>query len=576
MANPSVVIDIAAEYTGKKAFKQADTATTSLTKNVKKLAGAFGLAFGTQAVINFSKQAVKAFAQDEAAALRLNRAVENLGIGFANPGISKFISELERSAAIADDILRPAFQGLLTTTGSLTKSQELLNNAITISRASGIDLATVSQDLANGYVGITKGLKKYNTGLTTAELSSKSFAEVLGVLLTKSAGAADDYLGTTQYRMDSLAIATGNASEIIGGGLVNAFARVAGGTEASDAAKAIEDIATAVARTTETIGSMIGVIPTLIQNLKNLPKNIFGGFVGAQAGINVMPKPKPAAKAVVPAQIAQQKALAKLESDAAKRQKALLALQTKQSAAAKKAAADQAKLAKAESIFNMEQIEIEAALKGKISADEKLRLELQRAILNEDFDLANKLQKQLEASQKATAALQGQLADIKPAANPFATWIKSLDDISLALQKLYATSSGNIIPFVPKDTSKMTTDQFVNYVQETADAATAAATEALKTETYGANLAELLAAGSSSLAGYAAVVGARYDTNLGDLTDFIPSGGQTGFSAGNSVTVNVQGSVLDGNDFTKIVNEALLNSQRTGLTQATPGSVPAP
>ena len=230
-----------------KGFKQAETATTKLTRNLKNLAGAAGLAFGASAIVAYSKASVKAFAEDEAAALRLNRAVENLGIGFANPGIIQYIDNLERSAAIADDVLRPAFQNLLTTTGSLTESQKLLNDAITISRASVIDLATVSQDLANGYVGITKGLKKYNTGLTTAELSSKSFAEVLGVLLTRSAGAADDYLQTTQYRMDSLSIATGNASEILGGGLVNAFAAIGGGTEASDAAAAIESIATIMA-----------------------------------------------------------------------------------------------------------------------------------------------------------------------------------------------------------------------------------------------------------------------------------------------------------------------------------------
>jgi hypothetical protein len=359
MAN--IVIDVAAEFTGKKAFDQASKSTFSLEKNVKKLAKTFGLAFGTAAVVNFSKQAVKAFAEDEAAAIRLNRAVENLGIGFANPAITKYIAELERSAAIADDILRPAFQGLLTTTGSLTKSQELLNNAITISRASGIDLATVSQDLANGYVGITKGLKKYNTGLTTAELSSKSFAEVLGVLLTRSAGSATDYLGTTQFKMDALTIATGNASEIIGGGLVNAFARIGGGTEASDAAKAIEDIATAVAFTTEKIGGLIGVIPMLLKNLKNLPKDIFGGFAGAAAGRKLTPNPVAAPKKT-PVQISQEqqaKALAKLEADAIKRQKAILALQKKQSDTAKKAAADQAKLAKAESIFNLDQIQIE-------------------------------------------------------------------------------------------------------------------------------------------------------------------------------------------------------------------------
>ena len=121
--DPSVVINLAAEYTGNKAFKQADTAVGKLNSNVKKLAGTFGIAFGATALVQFSKTAVKAFAADEAAALRLNRAVENLGIGFANPAIADYIDKLETSAAIADDILRPAFQGFLTTTGSLTQSQ---------------------------------------------------------------------------------------------------------------------------------------------------------------------------------------------------------------------------------------------------------------------------------------------------------------------------------------------------------------------------------------------------------------------------------------------------------------------
>ena len=126
MAN--VVIDIASEFTGAKAFKQADTATDKLIKSTKRLAGAAGLAFGTAQVIAFGKASVKAFAEDEAAANRLSRAVENLGIGFANPAIADYIGNLEKSAAIADDVLRPAFQGLLTTTGSLTR---FINSSLT-------------------------------------------------------------------------------------------------------------------------------------------------------------------------------------------------------------------------------------------------------------------------------------------------------------------------------------------------------------------------------------------------------------------------------------------------------------
>ena len=358
-----VKIDIAAEFTGKKAFKQADTATQKLTSNVKKLAGAVGLAYGTSAIIAYGKASVKAFAADEAAARRLTTAVENLGIGFANPGIAEYIRNLEKSAAIADDVLRPAFQSLLTTTGSLTKSQELLNNAIQISRASGIDLATVSGDLAKGYVGVTRGLAKYNTGLTRAELQSKSFSDILSVMLARSAGSAEDYLSSTSYQMNVLSIATGNASEIIGGGLVDAFARIGGGTEASDAATAIETIATAIAKVTVATGAALGVIPNLIKNLKNLPSQIFMGFAGKQAGVTLSPAQKEEKKLTL-TQVQQQAALAKLEAAAVKRNKELLALKNKQVAADKnKLAIEKAQLAlgKGGNIFDMDAIQLAAA-----------------------------------------------------------------------------------------------------------------------------------------------------------------------------------------------------------------------
>lgn len=58
-------IDIAAEFTGKKAFKEADTAATRLNKSVKTLATSLGVAYGTRAVVNFGKAAVKAFAEDQ-------------------------------------------------------------------------------------------------------------------------------------------------------------------------------------------------------------------------------------------------------------------------------------------------------------------------------------------------------------------------------------------------------------------------------------------------------------------------------------------------------------------------------
>jgi hypothetical protein len=438
MAN--VVIDIAAEFTGNKAFKQADTATQKLTSNVKKLAGAVGLAYGTSAIIAYGKASVKAFAADEAAARRLTTAVENLGIGFANPQITEYIANLEKSAAIADDVLRPAFQGLLTTTGSLTQSQKLLNDAITISRASGVDLATVTEDLGKGYVGITRGLIKYNTGLTRAELTSKSFNEILGVILKRSAGAAEDYLGTTAYKFDVLSVASSNASEIIGGSLVDAFALVGGGTDAADAAYAIETIATALSKVVVQSGRTIGVIPTLIKNLKNLPKNIFAGFAGKQFGVNLNIPDKKEEQKLTLTEKKQQELLAKLEKDSLKREKERLALLNKQNTAKRlQGVIDKANLAlgKANDVFDMDKIQIAAALTSQAEqlgksttsaqqlqiANDTARLNVKRSINDLEDAIASKDEKaiinataKLNADLKSLDALTGQntkLADIK-------------------------------------------------------------------------------------------------------------------------------------------------------------------
>jgi hypothetical protein len=423
-----------------KGFKQADTALGKLNNNVKSLAKSFGVAYGTAQVIAYGKAAVKAFSEDEAAAKRLAGAVNNLGIGFANPAIADYIAKLEKSAAIADDVLRPAFQGLLTTTGSLTQSQKLLNDAITISRASGIDLATVTSDLAKGYVGITKGLSKYNTGLTKAELGSKSFAEILDVLLKRSAGAAEDYLGTTAYKFDVLSVASSNASEIIGGGLVDAFALLAGGTDAKDAATAIENIATAIANVERAIGRTVGAIPTLISNLKNLPKSIFGGFAGKAAGVNIQTTQKKEEVKLTVSQKRQQELLAKLEAAAVKRNRELLALKNKQLATDKlKAAIEKANaaLGKGQEIFDMDKIQIAAALTnqaeqlGKATtgaqilqiANDTARLKVKQDILALEDAIAAGDQKAIEAAtaklnadMKILGSLQGQsvkLLDIK-------------------------------------------------------------------------------------------------------------------------------------------------------------------
>jgi hypothetical protein len=445
MANTDLAIKIATtlDATG---LNKADKAVNKFNSTVGRLGRNLGLALGTTAIIAYGKASVKAFAADEAAAKRLSIAVDNLGLSLSQSRVTSFVKDLETSSAIADDVLRPAFQALLTTTGSLTKSQELLSNAIQISRASGIDLATVSEDLAKGFVGVTRGLRKYNTGLTQAELKSKSFNEILGIMLARSAGAAEEYLTTTSYKMEVLALAAGNAQETIGEGLVDALARIGGGTEASDAAKSIDNIANATSNLIKFLGSAIGLVNKFRKSYTNF---LAGGDVdtlmaGTQPTTNRSKSPAGTA-----ARTAQQR---QAEAAAAKRAQELAALTKKQVASSKALTAEQKKqtaLKKAGSIFDLEQIQIIAALKGNLSKEDELRLKAQLALLNGNEVVATALTKQILMAQDQTGNLYKLFLALPDARNPFAYLEGYLDMLAgkaasvLALQIPMAPVTGS-------------------------------------------------------------------------------------------------------------------------------------
>lgn len=470
----NVAINIAAEFTGKKAFDKAANSTKTLEQSASKLAKTFRRTFATAAVVAFGRASLKAFSEDEAAAQRLSTAVANLGYTFSQMQVTKFIADLEKTSGILDDQLRPAFQSLLTTTGSLTQSQKLLNDAIQISRGSGVELSQVASDLALAYVGNTKGLKKYYTGLTQAELKTKSFSDILAIMLKNSAGAADAYLGTTAYKMNVLSVAAANAKEKVGAGLVDAFAKMAGGNTAEDAAKAIDKIATAIVGVIDAIASVIGWFTKFYQKIDAFTKNfdpIFGDSINSKNRLKTGRSSSPAGTYK---RMQEQK---KAELDAIKRNKELKALEASKAAsaaAALKAKKDQAALdkaalalAKGEDVFNMDAIQIQAALTsqteqlGKATNQAQLLaiandtarlrvkkdiLELEKAIQEGDAEAATKAAEKLNTDLKTLGALQGQaikLADInKILASMMPKDLINIANLNIALEKIKQINSG--------------------------------------------------------------------------------------------------------------------------------------
>lgn len=462
--NVSINIDSKADLRG---FKQAESAASKLNKTVKGLAATLGVAYGTRAVVNFGKASVKAFTEDQKSAIKLTQAVKNLGLAFEQTKIDTFISNLEKSAGIADDVLRPAFQALLTTTGDVAKSQDLLKTAINVSRGSGEDLGTVVDDLSKSYIGITKGIEKYKLGLSRAQLKEMSFLDIQERLNKQFKGASAAYLASYAGKMELLTTAAGNAQEVIGGALINAIINLTGAGDVQGVVNKIDAIAASSEKAITRVGELG---QALYFSFSKLSYAEFLGFSTAgvdrfqkiieeqrrraqYAGANPFDvtnnsvtgyqKDKKAAADAKKAADLQ----AKLLKQSLDNQKALTAEQKKQAA-----------LKKAGTIFDMEQIQLVAALKGQLSEDDRKRAELQLAILNGNVDAATALSKEVLYAQDQTGKLYKYFLTIGDAniKNPFAfldQWIiefqKKLDSLKVPNFAAVAPTSGAVQNFIP-------------------------------------------------------------------------------------------------------------------------------
>jgi hypothetical protein len=497
-----VNIVIASEFAGRKAFKEADTATSRLTKQVSSLAKGYLGLFGIQKLARGAGAAARAFAEDDKAARVLGQTLNNLGLGFGDNAriVNNYISNLEKQTGVLDDELRPAMDRLLRATGDITKSQKLLGLALDISAGTGKSLTQVSQSLQKGFLGQTQALGRLGVGLSKAELTSSSFEEIqtrLAILFEGQASmAADTYIG----KMNKLAVATNNAKEIIGEGLFDALAATGGGGAGGfdTFTAAVEGASKAVAYLVKLVGTNLGILSLFLTGRPGSATDLILGRTPVQSAGGLTP------------QIAAELKKAAAEKASAKARAALTKTTKAQTAAIK----EQTALQKAGTLFDVEQTGIVAALKGKITDDERKRLELQLAILTGNSNEASKLAGQLAASQGLTKELVAFLKNLPDAKNPFTAWANYLDMIEAQVKRI--------------------------------------------------------AVGGTTGGGTAAVTGTTMSNGNGlfDPTDFLPAtpGGQlgAGFTPATTVVVNVAGSVVSEGELVDAVRNGLINSSLSG------------
>jgi hypothetical protein len=441
-------IPIISEFKGQNAFNKANKATSTLEKSTAKLGKALLAAFSVQKITQFGKAAAKAFIEDEKAASRLAQSVKNLGLAFEIPNLETFISQMANASGVTDDQLRPSLQRLLQTTGSVTKSTELLTQALDISRGSGVDYETVVNDLTMAYVGQTRGLRKYSLGLSQAELKTMSFADVQEKLTKQFSGANAQYLTTYAGKMGILSNAASEATENIGKGLVESLSLLGGdGNTIQPLADSMLEFSTEISNAITGIAVLINKIKAipgidfLVRNLGTttdlLPNTgiLKGAFkalsdLGKEAtpGMGGYPSSALGPGYIDPNDAARKKA----EAAAVKRAKELAALQKKTLDTQKK----QNALTRASKTLNLEAIGIEAALKGQISETDRLSLLLQKAILGQNVTLATQLSDQLEAAIKRQNDIRNSLLTTPEAPNPYRNWTLPQDLLNYTASSL--------------------------------------------------------------------------------------------------------------------------------------------
>jgi hypothetical protein len=335
-----------------------------------------------------------------------------------------------------------------------------MNVALDLAASRNADVASVASDLANAYVGNTKGLNQYRLGLTKAELAAMSFDEILEKIGSQTLGSADEAAKTLSGQLAILAEVSNQAKERIGGGLVQALGGLGGQNGAGGAAKNIENLSIKLTNAITGFGYLVQEVkiaqPILVGagiaiGLAWAPWLTAIGVAAVAIGAigNAMrksnpPQPMNTGKLFFPSggdggykeRLAAEK---KAEAAAAARAKKLEAL----AKASEKAQKDSLKLAKAKAVFDLQKIQIEAALKGKISEEDKIRLKLMKAIEDENITNVEKYQKALETAQTKTKELTELLTTVKTLelADPFGAW--SVDPLTASINAL-TTSIGGI------------------------------------------------------------------------------------------------------------------------------------
>jgi hypothetical protein len=399
----NVVVSALATWNGK-ALKKAKQDVNVFDKQLKNLARTLGFTFSATAIVAFSKKAVKAFAEDQAAAKSLQLQLENTGNAFRATEVEDYIKNLEKTYAILTD-LRGPFQTLLNVTGSVDLAQRSLEAALDISAGTGQSLATVVGAISAGVRGQTKALRGLNTGIDENILASGDMNKIMEELERRFSGQASARLGTYAGKMDILKKSADEATKAIGEGIVDALVILSKDKSIENLADNFENLGDNIAFAIKELAKLVRGFNDLLNNpsfkagllavaiLSRNSKAVAAAFTivggSATAGLATKDFGKGSSQLGGTRQLSKELMISKLLEKARKREYDIIN---------QKNNIENKNLKELEKKFDLERIGLTQALNVATDDETKLRLRAQLAILDQNEALAKKLLAEMEAA----------------------------------------------------------------------------------------------------------------------------------------------------------------------------------
>lgn len=233
MSTKNVIITFLTKFDKKgltkaeKELKGLDR-TIAVTRKNMSIWAKTALVASVYAIGKFAQSSITAALAQEKLDKSLQLTLKSIGKSGLAKETSFFIQQLQSTTNVSENALVPALQQLIAQTGDLEQSQILLKTALDVSAGTGKDLTEVIDAISKAAVGNYKSIAALGVGFSAADAKAMGFVGTM-TALQKYTGSAEAATQTFSGQLTALKISAGEATESIGQGFIDAYSIISAG-----------------------------------------------------------------------------------------------------------------------------------------------------------------------------------------------------------------------------------------------------------------------------------------------------------------------------------------------------------